>query len=147
MTNNSRFFTLPYASTPNPRTGMHSFSYWSLHDQFVLASPYAFKAGDVARLISIDESRRQVNVLPVMEKEQADSCFVFLSNDIPLSSEDSYEFEYVHCQLLFNHCAEHKGNQLYTFGLLVDNEVAFVRGHGRGPAAQRLSFTINTARR
>ena len=147
MPPNSRFFTVPYASSPNPRTGIHSFGYWSLHDQFVLASPYAFRVGDVVRLVSIDESRRLINILPVVEGQCADSCFVFLSNDIPLSSQDTYEFEYVHCHPLFSHRAEHNGNQLYTFGLLVESDVAFVRGYSRAPSAQRLNFTINTAHR
>jgi hypothetical protein len=143
---NSRRFVLPYNSTFNSATGLHSFHYWSLHDRFTLQSPFEFRAGDVAQLASVDLLQRVVNLVPVSDSEPCSSNLVFVSNDIPMDADEKYELEYAYCTPLLIHETTHHGNKIYTLLLITESEHAYVRGHNLGSykTRQRFSFVINS---
>ena len=122
------------------KEGVHTFNYWSLQNKFSIVCPYEFRAGDVLSVVKVDPKSYTIYAAPDTSGVECNSYFAFMSNDIPLSEDDSYEFSFAYCRALLQHEARHNGNKLYTFGLIVDSTPAYVRGYNR--AGQRINFAI-----
>lgn len=119
-------FIIPYNSHCSV-SGNWVYSYWGPHSSTIISSSDEFKSGDAMKLVKLDYERRIIYVDKVIDGSEPLSTMLFVSNDIPLDTDDEYNISYQGCQPIYCGQDSHYGNKTYTLAILVESTRANVR--------------------